>query len=390
MSTNAIKQTTYGLNQGLITNPPSPILAKRAPSIFDKAQLATTWIDQVGDIAYILTSIADNESNWEEVGPGAGVNVVHANTGSATGSGGAMSFVGGTNMTTSATASTVTISLGNSISVSSTITAGTGITATTGDVKSTAGNIVLPAASTSTAGAIVAGTVPVLQYTGTGNIFVGANAANFTTTGTNNALYGAGAAAAITTGSQNVILGNKAAKNATTFSYNVIAGYQSGNSYTTNESSNIVISNSGTISDANTIRIGTQGTGNGQQNTTFIAGITGATVTGAAVLCSTAGQLGTISSSVRFKENIKDIGDNSKDIYSLRPVHFNYKKDESKLIHYGLIAEEVRKTFPSLVLYDENGLPSSVAYHELPTLLLNELKKLREEFDELKKRTILK
>lgn len=69
----------------------------------------------------------------------------------------------------------------------------------------------------------------------------------------------------------------------------------------------------------------------------------------------------------------------SEAIYSLRVV-FNYKKDETKAIHYGLIAEEVETVMPSLVLYD-NGKPSSVAYHELPSILLNETQKLRKRID---------
>lgn len=48
---------------------------------------------------------------------------------------------------------------------------------------------------------------------------------------------------------------------------------------------------------------------------------------------------------------------------------------ENPALEYGLIAEEVARVFPDLVTYDEEGLPNSVRYHLLTTLLLNELQK---------------
>jgi hypothetical protein len=116
----------------------------------------------------------------------------------------------------------------------------------------------------------------------------------------------------------------------------------------------------------------------------LIAGITGATVTGAAVLCSSSGQLGTIVSSERFKTDIKTLS--SGDFIKLRPVSFQYKKQDNDDTHYGMIAEEVEKICPDLVVYGEDGNPESVKYHEMPALLLAEIQKLRKEVDELKKR----
>lgn len=140
--------------------------------------------------------------------------------------------------------------------------------------------------------------------------------------------------------------------------------------------------------ESNTIRIGTNGTGSGQQNSCFIAGITGVTVTGIAVLCSTSGQLGTVSSSLRFKENVVDMGDESSRLYDLRPVLFNFKEDPEKKMASGLIAEEVDKVMPDLVVYDEDNMPYSVKYHELPAMLLNEIKKLKSRIEELEKRIV--
>jgi hypothetical protein len=69
---------------------------------------------------------------------------------------------------------------------------------------------------------------------------------------------------------------------------------------------------------------------------------------------------------------------------SLRPVKFNYINDTTT--HYGLIAEEVKDVLNDLVLYDENGEPHSIAYHEIPAMLLNEIQKLKKEIDELKQK----
>jgi hypothetical protein len=65
----------------------------------------------------------------------------------------------------------------------------------------------------------------------------------------------------------------------------------------------------------------------------------------------------------------------SADVLNLRPVTFVYNTDETNTRQYGLIAEEVDKAFPSLVVYDAEGQPKTVQYHVLPVLLLNEMKK---------------
>ena len=78
--------------------------------------------------------------------------------------------------------------------------------------------------------------------------------------------------------------------------------------------------------------------------------------------------------------------DVSENIFALEPVTFTYKEDQSKTEMYGLIAEEVDKVFPRLVIYNSDKQPETVRYHELPILLLNELKKLRARVDELEKK----
>jgi len=89
------------------------------------------------------------------------------------------------------------------------------------------------------------------------------------------------------------------------------------------------------------------------------------------------GQLGVRSSSARFKEAIKPMGEQSEAILSLRPVSFRYKKelDPSGEAQFGLVAEEVAKVAPELVVRDEQGKPLSVRYDEVNAMLLNEFLK---------------
>ena len=109
----------------------------------------------------------------------------------------------------------------------------------------------------------------------------------------------------------------------------------------------------------------------------YMQGINGANVgTSSPVLVSTVnGQLGTVASSQRYKDNIKPMtSDYSNNLLALQPVTFNYKQTPA-IENFGLIAEEVHELFPELVIYNDRGEPESVKYHELPVLLLNELKK---------------
>ena len=116
-----------------------------------------------------------------------------------------------------------------------------------------------------------------------------------------------------------------------------------------------------------------------------IRGVTTGHPSGIPVLIDALGQLGTISSSRRFKEDIHDMGDATDRLLDLRAVLFRYKQafaDGEKPIQYGLIAEEVAEVFPELVVYDEEGRPETVKYHLLSTMLLNELQKEHERNNE--------
>jgi len=174
-------------------------------------------------------------------------------------------------------------------------------------------------------------------------------------------------------GSQNTASGYKALYNVTAQN-NTAFGTRAGQNITTG-SNNITIGNPGAAADNGTIRIGTAGA----QTSTLIAGINGVTSSaGVAVYINANGQLGTITSSRRFKSDIKTMGTVSEKLLQLRPVTFRYKSTDENGRHplqYGLIAEEVAKVFPDLVQYDKQGRPFTVYYHLLTPMLLNELQK---------------
>jgi hypothetical protein len=110
---------------------------------------------------------------------------------------------------------------------------------------------------------------------------------------------------------------------------------------------------------------------------------------GTPVFIKSDGQLGTLTSSRRFKEEIEDIGQDSRVLFELRPVRFRYKLEivgEDRPLEFGLIAEEVAEVYPELVVYDKEGRPEAVKYHFLSSLLLNELQKQAIEIQWMKSR----
>ena len=99
------------------------------------------------------------------------------------------------------------------------------------------------------------------------------------------------------------------------------------------------------------------------------------------VLIDANGQLGTMSSSFSFKEDIHDMADASSSLLRLRPVTFRYKQpyaDGSKPLDYGLIAEEVANVYPNIVVRDSSGNIQTVQYQKLTPMLVNELQKEHE------------
>lgn len=226
---------------------------------------------------------------------------------------------------------------------------------------------------------------------GNANTAVGTNSLSTLSSGSGNTAIGCNAMTLASTANNNVAIGSDSSQNGAldllvSGTNNIAIGPDSAHNYTAAESSNIIIGNLGVASESNVIRIGTSGSGTGQQNTCFIAGIFGVTVggTGVPVVVDNTGHLGTVVSSRRLKDNINyDI--DSSPVLKLKPATFHFVSDQSKSKHFGLIAEEVHETLPDLVIYD-NDKPHSVKYHELPILLLNEIKKLSKRMDALEKK----
>lgn len=192
-------------------------------------------------------------------------------------------------------------------------------------------------------------------------------------TGSNNCAIGFEALADGQTGHDNVAMGYLCLRAVTSGGSNVALGSSAGINVTTG-SNNIEFSNAGTSGDNGVIRIGTSGV----QTSTFVAGIRGVVVGGGQpVAVSASGQLGIKGSSARFKDAIKPMGNASEAILSLHPVSFRYKKelDPSNSPQFGLVAEEVAKSSPDLVVMDEAGKPFTVRYEEVNAMLLNEFLK---------------
>ena len=102
------------------------------------------------------------------------------------------------------------------------------------------------------------------------------------------------------------------------------------------------------------------------------------------VYVSSGGQLGTVASSERFKKDVSTMEKASEVILSLRPVTFHYKTDTTGTPQFGLIAEEVAKVNPALVLPDKEGKPYTVRYDAVNAMLLNEFLKEHRNVESLK------
>ena len=198
------------------------------------------------------------------------------------------------------------------------------------------------------------------------------NAALFSNTiGFSNTAMGVDALFSNTTGAANTAIGFGALF-ATTGTNNIGLGHGAGENLTTGQS-NICIGNVGVAGESNTIRIGRLA-----HTATFIGGIRGVTTginDAISVVIDSAGQLGTMSSSRRFKHEIKPMDSASEAIHALKPVTFHYKSDGTATPQFGLIAEEVAQINPDLVVRDDNGEIYTVRYDAVNAMLLNEFLK---------------
>ena len=181
----------------------------------------------------------------------------------------------------------------------------------------------------------------------------GALALLYNLEGSANTATGA-AALSNTTGSNNVALGSGAGLSATSGSGNVYIG------------------------------AGMQGVA-GESDACYIRSIFSRTsASGIPVLINSSNKLGTTTSSKRFKEDIKPMDRASEAILALKPVTLRYKKeiDPAGTSQFGLVAEEVEKVNPDLVVRDKEGRPYSVRYDQVNAMLLNEFLKEHRKVEE--------
>jgi len=197
---------------------------------------------------------------------------------------------------------------------------------------------------------------------GNNNTAVGSGALFMNTDGDSNTAVGFHALLS-NTGSNNIAIGLGALANQTGGELNTAVGSNAG---------------SGVVMAKGVICIGADVGGIDVSNTTWIGNVYGVTTqngTTAPVIVSADGQLGTVASSERFKKDIASMDKTSEAILSLRPVTFHYKTDTKSTPQFGLIAEEVAKVNPALVLPDKEGKPYTVRYDAVNAMLLNEFLK---------------
>ncbi len=235
--------------------------------------------------------------------------------------------------------------------------------------------------------------------TGSNNTATGNGALSANTNGSDNTAIGAGALAGNMISHGNTAIGSGALASGVGFSgtdgntaigyqalfsstvgfFNVAIGYHALFNQTIAADNIALGANAGSnvVTADNVICIGTAVSGSNVGNTCFIGNIFGVTTggVGSPVLVDSSGQLGTMSSSRRFKKDIGTMGKASEAILSLKPVTFQYKNDSKGVPQFGLIAEEVAKVNPDLVVRDKNGEIYTVRYDAVNAMLLNEFLK---------------
>lgn len=214
---------------------------------------------------------------------------------------------------------------------------------------------------------------------GNSNTASGVGALFDNSAGFNNTAVGYNALLSNTTAGDNAAIGTTSLFNNSTGEFNVAVGSQalynnvSGDSNTAvGDSAGFNITGSGNVC----IGAGVNGVA-GENNITRIRNVYDSVATERAVYVTSDNRIGTLSSSRRYKEQIKPMDKASEAIHSLRPVSFRYKKeiDPRRSLSFGLIAEEVAKVSPELVTPDREGKPQTVRYEAINAMLLNEFLK---------------
>jgi hypothetical protein len=217
---------------------------------------------------------------------------------------------------------------------------------------------------------------------GNANTAMGNNSMHNNSAGFRNTAMGVNALLKNVSGANNTAIGIDALANNVSGTHNIALGQAAGADIG-DGSANIMIGNHGIGGDNHTTRIGQY------QSRAFIAGVRGINTginDAVTVVIDSNGQLGTVNSSARYKDDINAMGDASERLLGLNPVTFHYKQayaNGEKPVEYGLIAEEVAHVFPELVVFDEDNQPQTVKYRLLSSLLLNELQKQNLELESL-------
>jgi endosialidase-like protein len=191
------------------------------------------------------------------------------------------------------------------------------------------------------------------NLSGANNNAQGGHALYSNTTGYGNSAVGVNALENLTTGFRNVAIGNNTGLALQGGSYNVDIGWGV----------------SGAGDETGVMRIGSPG----YAQQTYIAGITNSQVTGAPVYVTASGQLGVLASSERYKTDIAALPSDNERLLQLQPVTFHLKSEPNGALQYGLIAEQVEKVYPELVLRDAQGQLQGVRYDELAPILLSQM-----------------
>jgi Chaperone of endosialidase len=258
------------------------------------------------------------------------------------------------------------------------VTSGSGALAgnTSGNFNTGLGYHALYANTTASVNTAVGSNALANNTVGTQNVAMGEGALYSNVNGNSNTAYGWNALVGGSANYNNTAIGVQALAANNIGAANLAIGYRAGINLSSGNY-NIYIAHDGIATESNTMRIGDSG----YQNKTFIAGIRGITTINAnaiPVVIDFAGQLGTVSSSRRVKDDIADMDAASSELMKLRPVTFHYKSDHApagRTLQYGLVAEEVASIDPGLVALSADGQIETVMYQFLPPMLLNEYQK---------------